>query len=265
MNVNKKRYSVQQLAKLAGVSVRTLHLYDEIGLLKPSLRTEAGYRLYEEKELLRLQQVLFYKELDFPLKDIGIILDDPDFDRIKALESHRITLQTRKARMEDLLSTIDKTIRHLKQEVMLSHEELYKGLPKERAEEWRKEATEKWGTTAVERSEMRLLTMSREDLAALRSAFAGNWQKLATLSDQDPASPVVQEAVRLHYGHIRQFWGTANEPDPQLKAYQCLGEMYTQDERFTLVNGKPSHAFAQFLCKAITHFVQTGTFNHPTH
>ena len=150
MNVNKKRYSVQQLAKLAGVSVRTLHLYDEMGLLKPSLRTEAGYRLYEEKELLRLQQVLFYKELDFPLKDIGIILDDPDFDRIKALESHRITLQTRKARMEDLLSTIDKTIRHLKQEVMLSHEELYKGLPKERAEEWRKEATEKWGTTAID-------------------------------------------------------------------------------------------------------------------
>jgi len=254
----KKHYSVQQLAKLAGVSIRTLHLYDEIGLLKPSLRTEAGYRLYEEPELLRLQQILFYKELDFSLKDIGAILDDPDFDRIKALESHRTALQKRKKRIENLLTTIDKTIQHLKQEVMLSHEELYKGLPKEKAEEWRKEATEKWGAASVERSEMRLLTMSREDLAGLKSAFAGNWQKLAALSDQDPASPEVQEAIRLHYGHIRQFWGTANEPDPQLKAYQCLGEMYTQDERYTFVDGKPNPAFAQFLCKAITHFVQAG-------
>lgn len=258
----KKHYSVQQLAKLAGVSVRTLHLYDEMGLLKPSLRTGAGYRLYEEKELLRLQQILFYKELDFPLKEIGEILDDPDFDKIKALESHRIVLQTRKKRIEGLLTTIDKTIQHLKNGTMLSHEELYKGLPKEKAGEWRKEAMEKWGEAAVEKSEKHLSTMTHEKFEQLKTDAANNRLRLVELSSShDPASPEVQTAIRLHYSHIRQFWGTANEPDQQLKAYQCLGEMYTQDERYTFVDGKPHPVFAQFLCKAITHFVQTGAFS----
>jgi len=253
----KKHYSVKQLARLAGVSVRTLHLYDEIGLLKPSVRTEAGYRLYEEKELLRLQQILFYKELDFPLKDIGDILDDPGFDRIRALESHRVALLARKGRIDSLLTTIDKTIFHLKKgEVMLSHEELYEGLPKEKAAGWRKEAQERWGKDAVERSEMQLLTMTREDLAGLKTAFADNWKKLAMLSHRDPTSLEVQEAVQLHYRHIRQFWGTANESDPQWTAYKCLGEMYTQDERYTVIDGQPNPAFAAFLCKAISYFVE---------
>ena len=75
-----ENYSVKKLSDLAGVSVRTLHLYDEIGLLKPSVRTSAGYRLYGERELLRLQQVLFYKELDFSLQEIAAILDHPEFD-----------------------------------------------------------------------------------------------------------------------------------------------------------------------------------------
>lgn len=253
----KKHYSVRQLSQLAGVSVRTLHLYDEIGLLKPSLRTEAGYRQYEEKELLRLQQILFYKELDFPLKDIGGILDDPGFDKVKALENHRTALQARKERIDRLLTTIDKTIQHLKKQTMLSHEELYKGLPKEQAADWRKEAADKWGMAAVERSEMRLLTLTPRDLATLKTSFADNWKKLATLMHSDPDSPEVQASVRVHYHQIRQFWGTAGEADPQLKAYQCLGEMYTQDERYTAIDGQPSPAFAQFLCKAITHFVQT--------
>jgi len=253
----KKHYSVKQLARLAGVSVRTLHLYDEIGLLKPSVRTEAGYRLYEEKELLRLQQILFYKELDFPLKDIGDILDDPGFDRIRALEGHRAALLARKDRIDNLLTTIEKTIFHLKKGgVMLSHEELYEGLPKEKAEGWRKEAWERWGKDAVEKSEMQLLTMTREDLKGLKTAFADNWKKLAAFSNSDPASPEVQEAVRLHYQQIRQFWGTASEPDPQWKAYKCLGEMYTQDHRYTVIDGQPNPAFAEFLCKAIAHFVE---------
>jgi len=92
----KDNYSVKQLAKLAGVSVRTLHLYDQLGLLKPSIRTENRYRRYGETELLRLQQILFYKVLDFPLKEIGPILDDPDFDLLKALEDHKQSLITKR-------------------------------------------------------------------------------------------------------------------------------------------------------------------------
>ena len=190
-----RQYSVRQLSRLAGVSVRTLHLYDEMGLLKPARRTEKGYRWYEEKELLRLQQILFYKELDFPLKEIAEILDEPAFDRIRALEGHRKALQGRRQRVDDMLSTIDKTIQHLKKETMLSHEELYRGLPKEQAAGWREEATQKWGKDAVERSEMRLLTMTREDLAALKEAFVENCGRLASMMDKDPADAEVQAAV----------------------------------------------------------------------
>ncbi|MBA4145294.1 MAG: MerR family transcriptional regulator, partial [Cytophaga sp.] len=85
-------YSVKELSEIAGVSVRTLHLYDEIGLLKPSTRTEARYRLYGENELLRLQQILFYKELGISLEEIRSILDDPEFDLLQALESHKVAL-----------------------------------------------------------------------------------------------------------------------------------------------------------------------------
>lgn len=88
-------YSVKKLAKLAGVSVRTLHLYDKMGLLRPSVRTEARYQPYGEKELLYLQQILFHRELDFPLKDNSTILDDPAFNLVQALEGHRKALLAR--------------------------------------------------------------------------------------------------------------------------------------------------------------------------
>jgi len=138
---------------------------------------------------------------------------------------------------------------------MLSHDELYEGLPKEKAEGWRKEAREKWGNDVVEKSEMQLLTMTREDLAGLRTAFSENWKKLAGLSQGDPTGAEAQEAVLLHYRQIRQFWGTAGSSDPQWQAYKCLGEMYTQDDRYTVIDGQPNPAFAVFLQKAISHFV----------
>src|SRR5580693_1755938 len=97
--IGRVNYSVKQIARLAGVSVRTLHLYDQIGLLKPSVRTRAGYRQYGEPELLRLQQILFYRELDFPLKEIAEILNDPDFDLIRALAGHKQALSARRDRL----------------------------------------------------------------------------------------------------------------------------------------------------------------------
>ena len=138
-----ERFSVNQLAKLAGVSVRTLHHYDEIGLLKPGTRTESNYRYYGEKELLRLQQILFYKELDLPLVKIMEILDDPAFDTEAALRSHKKDLIKRRDRTSELLKTINKTIHHLKKQNMKA-EDMYKGFSKEQAEAYEKEAKEKW-------------------------------------------------------------------------------------------------------------------------
>lgn len=252
-----RSYAVKKLAKLAGVSVRTLHHYDQIGLLKPSTRTEAGYRLYTEKELLRLQQILFYKELDFPLQEIHDILDDPDFDLVQALESHKAALQARRDRIATLLVTIDKTIAKIKSNAMLNDEELYEGLPKEKAAAYKKEAEEKWGKESVERSENYLRQMSKKDLDTLKADFEKNWKKLASMTHEEPTSPQVQEEVALHYSMIRQFWGTASSSDPQAEAYKGLGELYVNDERFTMIDGKPYPEFASFMCKAMHHFVDT--------
>ena len=106
-----KLYTVKELSRLAGVSVRTLHHYDQIGLLKPLQRSgSAGYRRYGQKELLRLQQILFFKELDFPLPDIRRILDAPDFDPVEALRFHRKKLTERVERLKTLLRNIDNTM-----------------------------------------------------------------------------------------------------------------------------------------------------------
>lgn len=252
-------YSVQKMAKLAGVSVRTLHLYDQLGLLKPSIRTEARYRLYGEKELLRLQQILFYKELDFPLKEIQAILDNPDFDLVEALLSHKVSLQARKDRIITLLETIDKTVNHLKTgTIMLKPEELYGGLAKETAEAYRAEASKKYGTQAVETSEKALGSLTKQEFENLKTDLKENADALFALKDQDPTSAQVQQLIARHYEIIRMFWGTFGSTDTQAEAYKGLGQLYVNDERFTMVNGTPQPQYALFLSKAMAYFADNG-------
>ncbi|QMU29267.1 MerR family transcriptional regulator [Adhaeribacter radiodurans] len=250
-----ERYFVKKLAGLAGVSVRTLHLYDQLGLLKPAIRTEKKYRMYGKAEAFRLQQILFYRELEMPLKDIAEILDDPQFNTLSALELHKKELQQRKARLDTLLQTIDKTIDHLKNKAMLSTEELYEGLPKETAEAWRKEANEKWDSS-VERSEYHLRNKTKQDFEFLKEQASVNVKKLLNLVNEDPASEKVQKEIATNYEIIREFWGTAGIPDKQAKAYAGLGDLYVNDERYTSQEGKPNPEFAQFMNKAIKHFAR---------
>jgi len=250
----KGNYSVKQLAKLAGVSVRTLHLYDKIGLLKPSVRTDARYRRYEEKELLRLQQILFYKLLDFPLKDIGAILDDPKFDLLKALEGHKQLLTIKRDHFTVLLNTIDKTVNHLKNKTMSNYQELYEGMPKEQAEAYRKEAIEKWGEDVVLRSENALLEMPKLNLEQLKADQKDITQKLMSLADKSPQSDEVQLQIARHYANIRSFWGVSDPTDLKIDTYKGLADLYIADERYTTVEGKANPEFANFMHKAMVYF-----------
>ncbi|MFM7022459.1 MAG: MerR family transcriptional regulator [Flavobacteriales bacterium] len=246
-------YSVKQLAELSGVSVRTLHHYDELGLLNPSVRNEAGYRKYGDQELLRLQQILFYKELDFPLKEIMEILDDPDFNLEEALNNHRKMLKEKRNRMDVLLVTIDKTIQQLKQKNM-TPDDLYQGFPK--AREYRDEAIEEFGEGAVKQSENFLKKLGKEGLKKLVAEQVDNRAKLVALSKEDPASAAVQKEIALHYNIIRQFWGTVNSPDKQAEAYTGLGQLYVHDERYTMVDGVPQPEFAKFMSEAMKLFAE---------
>jgi DNA-binding transcriptional MerR regulator/quercetin dioxygenase-like cupin family protein len=120
-------YTVKQVAEMSGVSVRTLHFYDETGLLKPSRHRANGYRFYEEPQLLILQQILFYRELGFELKQIRGILGRADFEKVAALQSHRKVLEKNLARTRTLIETIDKTILHLKGTKNMKSEEMFLG------------------------------------------------------------------------------------------------------------------------------------------
>jgi DNA-binding transcriptional MerR regulator len=252
-----RHYSVNNLAKLAGVSVRTLHHYDRLGLLKPSVRTEARYRRYGEKELIRLQQILFYKELDFSLDEILDILEDPNFNLLTALESHKQALKARRDRLATLLVTIDKTISTLKGErVMLTNEELYEGFPKGQA--YRSEAVEKYGAKEVEASEQNLRQRGKAGFEQLKADQQDIAKTLAGLTQLDPTSDVVQQQIAHHYANIRGFWGEAVCRDKNMAdAYKGLAQLYVDDPLYTSQNGQENPEYSVFLKKAMTYFADT--------
>jgi DNA-binding transcriptional MerR regulator len=249
-------YAVKQLAKLAGVSVRALHLYDKMGLLKPAIRTTVGYRHYGEPELLRLQQILFYKELDFPLKEIKQILDNPDFDLVRALESHRAALVIRRNRLNMLLQTVDNTINHLKYKTMTNYQDLYEGLPKKQAAALRQEAIDKWGKDTVTRSEKALLEMPQMDLEKLKAdqKEIAHQLKFKFLAGELPESDIVQEQIARHYANIRCFWGVTDPTDLKAATYKGLAELYVTDERYTSNNHQADPAFAAFMRRGMIWF-----------
>lgn len=246
-------YSIQKLAKIAGVSIRTLHLYDQKGLLKPNTRTEARYRVYSDKELLRLQQILFYKELDFSLQEIAQIINQPDFNLIEALQSHKATLTAKHERIGVLLKTIDKTIIHLKNgRNMLKDEELYEGFSKEQVETYRNEAIENWGEESVEKSENQLKKLSKAELDILKNEFKEIGKQLGEAYHKDPKTASVQTLIAKHYQCIAQFWGSK----PTKEAYIGLGELYVNDERYTIQNGVSNKDFTTFISQAMRFYAE---------
>ncbi len=244
-------HTVHQLADLAGVSVRTLHHYDQIGLLRPTARTNAGYRLYAGADLLRLQQILFFKEMDLPLGEIKAILDDPGFDAVQALRSHRRMLEQRRERLALLLNTIDKTILSLTEETMtpLTDKELYEGFTQEQIDEYTSEASQRWPDQYAE-SNRRVRAMSREQWQAIKKEGDEVTRGLAALMGSDPASQAVQALVARHYAWVAQFW------TPNAEAYRGLGQMYTEDARFRANYDKYRPGLADFMCAAMNIYAQ---------
>lgn len=245
------KYSVKKLSKLAGISIRALHHYDHIGLLKPAERAESGYRYYRRAELFRLQQILFYRELDYSLAEIGKILDDPAFDLKKSLLSHRAELIKRADRTQRLLDTIDKTIVQLENETdMISDEEMYEGFSKDAVEEMRQEAIDNWGEEQVKAAEQKVKAMGKERWKEVQQEGDEISKRLAALMDREPSASEVQQEVANHYRHLCMFYEVSKE------RYLALGEMYVQDERFTAHYDKFGEGLAEFLNKAIQLFCE---------
>lgn len=243
-------HTVRRLARLAGVSVRALHHYDAIGLLKPGRRSAAGYRLYGHADLLRLQQILFYRELDLPLPEIALILDDPDFDAAESLRAHRKALEAKLGRLHRLLRTLDETLAHYTGGPMLTDAELYQGFPPERIESIRKEARDRYGEEKVAESERRAKSMGKEGWARVRNEAAAINRDVAALmsAGADPGSAEARVAVARHLAWIRNFW------TPDADSYRGLGRHYVDHPGFRAYYEKAAPGLAEYLCRAIDRF-----------
>lgn len=245
-------YTVRKVAGMAGISVRTLHHYDAIGLLKPSARTDANYRLYGEGDLLRLQQILLYREVDIPLAEIKELLGAPGFDLVEALEGHRARLRSRERRLRCVLRTIDRTIDRLtKENEMLSDEDLYEGLSKEQVERYNKEVEEKYDPERVAETNRRLRKLSKAEWEALKAEGGEATVALADLMDRDPADPEVQAIVARHHQWIERFFPASAE------VYRGLGQQYAGHPEFRAFYDKVRPNLADFMCEAMTRYADT--------
>lgn len=239
-------YNVQQLADIAGVSVRTLHHYDEIGLLSPQ-RESNGYRVYEEAELLRLQQILFFRELELPLEEIAAILKKPDFHLVGALHEHRKQMQKKQERLKNLITTIDNTLAKLSGKKEMSDDALFEAFWEKHVNEYAPEAEARWGhTDAWKQSKERTKHMTKEDFKCLAKDGEKWTADFAKLSEKfSPESPEIQEKMAEHYNALRTFY----EPNHEL--YRGLGDMYVDDPRFTAYYDKHRPGLAKFMRDAM--------------
>lgn len=224
-------YTVKQLAKISGVSVRTLHWYDEIELLKPAFHGANGYRYYEEKQMLLLQQILFFRELGFDLTDIQKMLSQSDFDNIKALQAHRETLEKDIDRKKALIITIDKTLMHLKGEQIMSDKELYAGFDSARQKEYEQYLVKYHGTKAEDllfASRKKTAKWDKDEWDDVKNMGDAIHKDLAKAIDQGLSADCdeVQAIIHRHYQMIERFY------EPNKEIYIGLTELYVQHPDF---------------------------------
>ena len=237
---------IREFAKLTGVSVRTLHYYDEIGLLKPSfVDGHNGYRFYDERCLERMQEILFYRELDFPLKDIGDILSAPDYDKQIALKEQRRLLTLKKERLERLIAALDGAMKGENLSMNIFDNREYEA----QREQYAKEAKEKWGSTeAYKESAEKTKDYSKEtwsDVSEGMNALMAEFAECKARGNA-PESDEAQALVKKWQDYITENFYTCTKD-----ILAGLGQMYIADERFKDNIDKHGKGTAEFMCQAI--------------
>lgn len=196
-------YTVNKLAKLSGVSTRTLRFYDEIGLLKPAYVGDNDYRYYEEEQLLILQQILFYRELDFPLSEIQRIIRSDNFDKIEALQSHKCILEQRLDRAKQMIKTIDKTISHLRGKEKMKDEELYYGFDSEKQEKYEKQLVAEGVVTQEYMDEYKKKMTDHDIDKFMQEGKEINDALISAINEGlKPSSQEVQAIIRRHHAWV---------------------------------------------------------------
>lgn len=247
------KMKVKEVADLVGISVRTLHHYDEIGLLTPKETTNSGYRLYSDEDLETLQQILFFKELDFPLKKIKEIISSPSFDRQEALQLHRKMLLEKRRRIDKMIATIDKTTQYSKGEIQMSNKEKFTGFHFGPSP-YEKEAIERWGE-AADKLKAKFNSMSKTDQKAMFEKLSAPYRRLANLKDTLPESDEAQAAIKEWH----DFLNRNNSQPYSLNEFKELGQRYVDDERLTNSIKKFGNGLAEFMRDAMAIYADKNT------
>ena len=238
-------YTVKQLADLAGVTRRTLHYYDEIGLLKPAEVGENGYRYYAEHDMLALQQILLYREMGLSLSEIQEILARPDFDVVAALKQHRNALRAQAGRLEDLIRTVNQTIQHIQGEISMSPEKFFEAFDDETQKKYEEEAAQRWDPKLVKDSNNRWRSYSKEKQQAIMEESGRIYMDIVAHMGDGPESAAVQAAVARWHENLRNFY------EPTIDILRGLGMMYEADHRFAERFASIHPDLPAFLPKAI--------------
>src|SRR5512134_1578387 len=238
-------FTVKQLSKLAGVTPRTLHHYDAIGLLKPSRVGDNGYRYYEEESVLRLQQILFYRELGIPLEDIKKIMGRRDFDVMGALRSHKEALQKQVIRLNRLIDTVDNTINHLKGNSAMSNKAYFEGFSEEEQEKYALEAEQMYDPETVRESNRRWKTYSATKKESVMAEGKAIYMDMIAAMPKGADSKEVQNIVERWRRHMDYFW------TPKLDQLLPLVNGYNDDPRFKANFDKMHPQLAEFFREAV--------------
>jgi DNA-binding transcriptional MerR regulator len=242
-------WSVGDVARIAHVTVRALHHYDEIGLLRPSDRTASGHRRYDEADLQRLQQLLFYRELGFPLDQVGELLDRPDADPVEQLVRQHDLLAERAARLQALADTVARTIQARRAGISLTPEEMFDVFGDFDPTQYADEARERWGDTeAYQQSMARTSSYTSADWERVQVEAADVTQRLAAAmaAGLPPDSTEAMDAAEAHRQQItRRFYDCGYE------IHRGLAQMYLADERFTTTYDDVAPGLAQYVHDAI--------------
>ena len=238
-------FSIKEAAALSGVSIRTLRHYDNIGLLHPSSVTAAGYRFYDESALERLQDILLFRELEFPLREIKNILDDPNFDREKALEQQIALLRLRRERIDAIISLAEKI--KDKEENTLN----FSAFDKTKLESYAEEAKQKWGSTpAFEEYEKKSANRTDEKSLSLTEGMMGIFAEFGKVTFLSPEGPEAQQLVKKLQAFITENYYTCTD-----EILASLGQMYSADSRFAEnIDNFGGKGTADFASKAIAFY-----------
>ncbi len=245
-------YTVSEVAKLSGVSVRALHHYDEIGLLKPADVGANGYRYYGRDELLRLQQILFHRELGFPLNQIGKVLDAPDFDRVAALKAHRAKLEAQARRTRRLVRTIDETLAALQGATTMEDTAMYRGFDPEKQAGYEAWLVERYGGDMQARIDA--------SKVAIKDATQADFDRMMAQADEIEAAlakamvdglPAASEAVQAIVARHCAWVGGSWSGTPTKDAYVGLADLYRQHPGFRARYDGRAAGLTEYLTEAM--------------